>query len=82
MRRGWALVLAVVITSPVARADQWQQYRLGDTTYYNSNDGWRGSSYNLGGQHGTTYSDFYGPNGQTKHCSSYALGNNVYTNCY
>ena len=50
-----------------AHAQSWTQYQLGGMTFYRSDDGTTGSSYELGG---TTYSQFVGPDGKIRRCSS------------
>lgn len=59
----------------------WNQQDIGPYSYYNgtgSNQGWHGSSQQLGNYN---YSNLYGPNGQSQRCTSQRLGNQVYTRC-
>jgi hypothetical protein len=59
-------------------AQSWTQYQLGGMTFYRSDDGTTGSSYELDG---TTYSQFVGPDGKIERCSSYDLGGTRHTDC-
>lgn len=78
------LVAAVAMLAAVpafAQSSGWASNRLGNQTYYTGQgaaEGWRGNSYKLGNQ---SYSNFYGPRGQSRRCTSYTLGNQTYTNC-
>lgn len=75
------IAIAALLAAP-ARAQNWTQYRLGRTTYYQSNTpdekAWTGNSYRICG---TTFGEFNGPHGQPKRRSSYQLGGTVYTSC-
>ena len=69
------LILALIIwalLTVTGHAENWTSYRpTGSTSvWHQSTDGqWRGTSWTSSG--GTIYTDLFGPNGQTKHCTSY-----------
>lgn len=73
------IALAMLLGCASAHAQNWTTYSLGGQQHYQSDNGWNGNGYSLGGQF---HQNFYGPQGQSQHCTSYALGGTVHTNCY
>jgi hypothetical protein len=74
------LILAAIflLCATAAQAGNCTQSRVGSFTYTNCDDGWNGSSSDVGG---FTYHNFNGPNGQSQNCTTSYVGSFAYTNC-